>query len=456
MPLAIFSYTLYDMRDDICKEQARFMQQNQSYRATSTSEETEDMMPDEPTPKLSDLPADPPVQRVARFDWPAVGIVAIIAAIFAVLAHLSAQPAASLAPVAVLSGTGCGLLITGLRKLRTFKGAGLFEAALSGLLMALFQFLSALSFSGVIHSLSTDPLSQPGFFTTWGLVAIFATLFSIIGATLGHLIFAPLRPLPAKATKRGTRASITNTNDEDEQENAPESNEDLSETSHQENEPEEDEELAPVNAAEAVFEEIQPARSTMSYIVPIVLLGLAPFLAGYVFAAAFDVALNFNHYDPGPFPTLRLLSTLLPWQIPLPINLQTLNMTLAWRIPFLPGNPGAFDVQAIEPFLLNAAGLACTLLALFRLEQRTGQAQSRHSLGGLLFLEALLGLVLVLPADLWIAYGLHGLLQLPTISVPIRTLELLNTLTFALNLITAPLVCLVVGMAIVGLRRKAR
>ncbi|HEU0000196.1 MAG TPA: hypothetical protein VFQ36_04820, partial [Ktedonobacteraceae bacterium] len=143
-------------------------------------------------------------------------------------------------------------------------------------------------------------------------------------------------------------------------------------------------------------------------------------------------------------------------QIPLPVNLQALNMTLAWRIPFLPGNPGAFDVQAIEPFLLNAAGLACTLLALFRLEQRTGQAQSRHNLGGLLLLEALLGLVLVLPANLWIAYGLHGLLQLPTISVPIRTLELLNTLTFTLNLITAPLICLLVGMAIAGIRRKAR
>ncbi|HEU0003944.1 MAG TPA: hypothetical protein VFQ36_23760, partial [Ktedonobacteraceae bacterium] len=290
------------------------MQQNQFERATSTSEETEAITPDEPTPKLSDLPADPAVQRIVGFDWSAVGIVAIIAAIFAVLAHLSAQPAASLAPVAVLSGTGCGLLITGLRKLRTFKGAGLFEAALSGLLMALFQFLSALSFSGVIHSLSIDPLSQPGFFTTWGLVAIFATLFSIIGATLGHLIFAPLRPLPARTTKRGTRASITNTNDEDEEENTFEQEEDLPEPSHEENEPEEDKEPAPMNAVEAVSKEVQPARSTMSYIISIVLLGLAPFLAGYVFAAAFDVALNFNHYDPGPFPTLRLLSTLLPWQ----------------------------------------------------------------------------------------------------------------------------------------------
>lgn len=430
------------------------MQQNQSDGATSTSEETEDITPDEPTSGVSHLPPDPPAQRIVRFDWRGVGVVAIIAAIFAVLAHLSAQPMASLAPAAVLSGTGCGLLITGLRKLRTFKGAGLFEAAVSGLLMALFQFLSALSFSGVIHSLSIDPLSQPGFFTTWGLVAIFATLFSIIGAALGHLIFAPLRPLPARAGKRGRQSSTINTNNDDE--NAPEQDEDLPESSDDTDEPEESEEDAPVHAAEPVAEEVQPARSTMSYVISIMLLGLAPFLAGYVFAAAFDVALNFNHYDPGPFPTLRLLSTLLPWQIPLPINLQALNLTLAWRIPFLPGNPAAFDVQAIEPFLLNAAGLACTMLALSRLEQRTGQAQSRHGLGGLLLLEALLGLVLVLPANLWIAYGLHGLLQLPTISVPIRTLELLNTLTFTLNLITAPLICLIVGMAIAGIWRKAR
>ena len=448
-PLVIFSYTLYDMRDDICKERAQFMQQNQPDGATSTSEEAEDITPGEP---MTELP-DPPVQRIMRFDWPAVGVVAIIAVIFAVLAHSNAQPAASLVPVAVLSGTGCGLLITGLRKLRTFKGAGLLEAALSGLLMALFQFLSALSFPGVTHSLSIDPLSQPGFFTTWGLVAIFATLFSVIGATLGHLIFAPLRPLPARATERRRQTSAASMNDGDD---ASEQDEELPELSHEEDEPEENVEPAPIHAAETVAEEVQSARSAMSYIISIVLLGLAPFLAGYVFAAAFDVALNLNHYDPGPFPTLRLLSTLLPWQIPLPINLQPLNLTLAWRIPFLPGNPTAFDIQAIEPFLLNAAGLACTLLALFRLEQRTGQTPARHMRLSLLSLEVLLGFVLVLPANLWIAYGLHGLLQLPTISVPIRTLQLLNTLTFTLNLISAPLICLIVGVVIVGIRRKAR
>ena len=186
------------------------MQQDSTNRATSTREETEGIGVDEPTQTISDLPANavasissitPAIQPPGRFDWPAVGVVVIIGAIFAALAHFSAQPYTSLVPAAVLSATGCGLLITGLRKLRTFRGTGIFEAALSGLLLALFQFVSALSFPGVTRGLSIDPASQAGFFTTWGLVVIFATLFSLIGAVLGHLIFAPLRPLPAKARK---------------------------------------------------------------------------------------------------------------------------------------------------------------------------------------------------------------------------------------------------------------
>src|SRR5579871_6239282 len=181
------------------------MQQEPIDGAITTSEETEDIRDDEPASTIADLPADTSAQadsvtgaerREGRFDWPAVGMVVILSAIFAVLAHLSAQPYTSLVPAAVLSATGCGLFITGTRKLRTFKGAGLREAALSGLLLSPLQFVSALSFPGVTRGLSIDPTSQAGFFTTWALVAIFAILFSIIGAALGHMIFAPPRPLP--------------------------------------------------------------------------------------------------------------------------------------------------------------------------------------------------------------------------------------------------------------------
>ena len=149
------------------------MQQEPSDGVTTTSEEMEDIRDDEPASTAADLPADTShgagsttgtPQQVRRFDWPAVGMVVILGAIFAALGHLSAQPYTSLVPAAVLSATGCGLLITGTRKLRTFKGVGIGEAALSGLLLALLQFGSALSFPGVTRGLSIDPGSQAGFF----------------------------------------------------------------------------------------------------------------------------------------------------------------------------------------------------------------------------------------------------------------------------------------------------
>ena len=423
-------------------------QQDQSDGATSTSEEAGDFVLIEPVP-TPPVNTSAPLPRAGRFDWPAVGVVVIIAAIFAATAHLTAQPSASLVPAAVLSATGCGLLITGLRKQRTFKGVGLAEAALSGLLLALFQFTSALSFPGVLQGLSNDQASQAGFFTTWGLVAVFTTLFSVIGAALGHLIFAPLRPLPARTSKAVAQSGVASASDEEE--SAPEQVEDLPEQSAREDGQEESEEPAAAHAAQEASGEDLPARSGTSYIISIVLLGFAPFLVGYVFAAAFDVALNLNRFDPGPFPTLRLLSALLPWQVPLNIDLHSLNLVLAWRIPFLPGNPTLFDMQAIEPLILNAAGLACTLLALFKMEQRSDRRPRRI----LLPLEALLGLALVLPADLWIGFGLHGLLQTPNIAVQLRTLQLLNPLTFTLNLITAPLVCMIVGAAIISARRTS-
>jgi hypothetical protein len=437
------------------------MQQEPTDGAITTGEEMEDIRDDGPSLSETDLPAgtvaltgstDHAMRRAGRFDWPAVGVIVILGAIFATLAHLSAQPYTSLVPAAVLSATGCGLFITGARKLRALKGAGIFEAALSGLLLALFQFVSALSFPGVTRGLSTDPTSPAGFFTTWALVALFSVLFSVIGAALGHMIFAPPRPLPPRARSKGRTA--TRASRADEEENVPEEDEDLPESSHEADEQDEDEESVPQETVEAEAEEAQPAYSRMSNTISIILLGLAPFLAGYVFAAAFDLALNINRYDPGPFPTLRLLSALLPWQVALPVNLSSLNLILAWRIPFLPGNPGAFDIQALEPLVLNGAGLACALLAVFRLEKSRGQATLRAALRNALLMEALLGLILVLPANLWIAYGLHGLLQLPAIAVPLRTLQLLNPLTFTLNLITAPLLCVIAGLAIFGIRRN--
>ena len=438
------------------------MQQEPTDGVTTTDEEIEDTRDDEPALSVADLPAGTvaatdsgahAMRRAGRFDWPVVGVIVILGAIFATLAHLSAQPYTSLVPAAVLSATGCGLFITGARKLHALKGAGIFEAALGGLLLALFQFVSALSFPGVTRGLSSDPTSPAGFFTTWALVALFAVLFSMIGAALGHMIFAPPRPLPSGARGKGgptIRAKRAN-----EEEDAPEEDEDLPESSHEADEQVEGEESAPQETVGAEAGEARPAYSRMSNIISIILLGLAPFLAGYVFAAAFDLALNINRYDPGPFPTLRLLSALLPWQVPLPVNLSSLNLILAWRIPFLPGNPGAFDIQALEPLVLNGAGLACALLAVFRLEKSRGQATLRSARRNALLMEALLGLILVLPANLWIAYGLHGLLQLPAIAVPLRTLQLLNPLTFTLNLITAPLLCVIAGLVIFGIRRNS-
>ena len=65
-----------------------------------------------------------------------------------------------------------------------------------------------------------------------------------------------------------------------------------------------------------------------------------------------------------------------------------------------------------------------------------------------LVFEATQGLFLVLPADLWMLGGLHGLLQIPRMDVvlPIATLHLLDQRLFVLNLITGPLVCLGMGL----------
>ena len=338
-------------------------------------------------------------RQVSGFDWTAPGVVILISAFFAITARLYAQPATSFVPIVVLSATGCGLLVTAIRKLRTFKGVGLLEATLSGFFMALFQFIVAITYPGVFDSLRLGQILRDDFLITWGLVALFSITFSIAGAALGHLVFAPLQ---------------------------------------------------------------QPLRSAFSYLFTILLLGLAPTVVAYLFSAAFDFTLGFNQFIPGPYPTLRLLSSLLPWQTPLPIDLNSnisniIIFSLLWRIPLFLGNPAPFDLQALEPYIFNGAALALLILIMYR--QNSGTAYKSSASGWMiyLFLEAAIGLVIVLPANLWVMRGLQGVLQLHEIVIPIRTLTILNPLTFSLNLITGPIVCISVGIVLRRFlsRRKA-
>src|SRR6266566_8922101 len=113
------------------------------------------------------------------FDWLTLGVVILIAAFFAFTARLNAQPATSFVPIAVLCATGCGLLVTAIRKLHTRKGTGLFEAALGGFFIALFQFTVAITYPGVFDTLIQGQISGHDFLITWGLVAAFSILFSI-------------------------------------------------------------------------------------------------------------------------------------------------------------------------------------------------------------------------------------------------------------------------------------
>ena len=383
---------------------------DQSDTATESSEATQDgtavytNAEDKPASEASST--RPLTGKSSGIDWLALSIIILVAAIFSLTGRLYGQPTTSLVPVAVISASGCGLLITALRKMRSIKGAGLFEAALAGFFVAALQFLVALSYPGVIPSLGDEQLAGPGFFTTWGLIALFAVLFSVIGATLGHLAFAPLRPLPAnQGRKRPERTKRA----------------------------------------------ISSQRTGASYAITILMLGLIPMLAGYVFSAAFDYALSHNGYAPGPFPTLRLLSTLLPWQVPDPVSLQgastiSFTVSLLWRIPLFFGNPAPFDMQALEPLVFTAAGLALLLMTSFK--QENLQLTYRQLLGKLALFEALLGIVIVFPADLWMMQGLQGVLQFHSLAYPFGTLRLLDPPTFILNLFTGPLICVTVGILV--------
>ena len=348
----------------------------------------------------------------SNFDWIALGIVVLIAAFFAITARFHAQPATSFVPVAVLSATGCGLLVTAIRKLHTSKGVGLLEAALGGFFMALLQFTVALTYPGVFDSMSFGQTLRADFLITWTLIAVFSIIFSLAGATLGHLSFAPLRPLPASSS---STASI-----EEKDTETPSSK--------------------------------QSQRSIISYCLTILLLGLAPTVAAYIFSAAYDFTLSFNQFVPGPYPTLRILSALLPWQIPIPIDLNNgieniIIFSLLWRIPLFLGNPSLFDLQALEPYIFNGAAFALLLLTMYQQNARRANQFSYPGWVAYLSMEAALGLILVLPANLWVLRGLEGLIQFHDIVIPIRTISILNPLTFSLNLITGPLVC--VGLGIV-------
>src|SRR6266581_1119756 len=348
----------------------------------------------------------------SNFDWIALGIVVLIAAFFAITARFHAQPATSFVPVAVLSATGCGLLVTAIRKLHTSKGVGLLEAALGGFFMALLQFTVALTYPGVFDSISFGQTLRADFLITWTLIAVFSIIFSLAGATLGHLSFAPLRPLPASSS---STASI-----EEKDTETPSSK--------------------------------QSQRSIISYCLTILLLGLAPTVAAYIFSAAYDFTLSFDQFVPGPYPTLRILSALLPWQIPIPIDLNNgieniIIFSLLWRIPLFLGNPSLFDLQALEPYIFNGAAFALLLLTMYQQNARRANQFSYPGWVAYLSMEAALGLILVLPANLWVLRGLEGLIQFHDIVIPIRTISILNPLTFSLNLITGPLVC--VGLGIV-------
>src|SRR6266581_9003491 len=340
--------------------------------------------------------------ETGSFDVTTLDIVILLAAFFAIAARLNAQPSNSLTPAAVLSATGCGLLITALRKRRTFQRPGLLEAALGGLILAFFQFIAAITYPSVITTLGLDVGQRLGFIATWSLIAIFSIIFAMGGAALGHLAFAPLRPLP---TRPGVLPSSPS----------------------------------------------PPARSFVNYLIAVLLLGLAPTLAGYIFTAGFDYMLSFYQLTPGPFPTLRLLSTLLPWQVPIHIDLSGSNQSsivlLLWRIPVFVGNPAIFDLQALEPLVFGGAAVSLLLLTTHGRQSDPFEQVRSLSWKTYLVLASALGLFLVLPADLWLLDGLHGLLQVPRLDVivPISTLHILDPLTFTLNLITGPLVCLAIG-----------
>lgn len=417
------------------------------------------------------------------FDWIALLVALIIAAFFALTARFNSQPSPSFISAAIFSATGCGLLITALRKLRSRTGVGLREAALAGFGMALFQFAITFTYPGVYSTIRSAPEYGRAFLVTWGLIGLFSVVLSLAGAAIGHLAFAPLRPLSERKVKQSNEredeyeeenegedeeeadVQITSSGESDEavareavnepdepssEETSDEGEESVSEQDADEEA--EDEEPEPVGAGTTA----QSRRSLLNYMVTVLLLGLLPMMVGYVFAASYDFimqTMNVNRISPALYPTLSLFSGLLPWRLAAPINLASGNgsfivFTLLWRVPdSVLGNPNLFDTQTLEPLLFNAIGLAFLLITLYSSDQR--EVKRRAAPWGIfLLLQALLGLILVLPANLWMLRGLEGVLQLQNLAVQLPTFHLLNTTLFILNLVTGTLFCLLVGVIV--------
>jgi hypothetical protein len=447
-----------------------------------------------------------------RFDWPALSTALAVAAFFALTARFNNQPAPSYIPAAIFSATGCGLLVTAVRKLRSLPGVGLLEAGLSGFGMALLQFGVALTYPSVWSTITGVPDYGRPFLITWGLIALFAVILSLAGATLGHLTFTPLRPLPARRQKHSDveedeeelAAEADEENEEQQASEATAKTEEQAIEAGEEVEDEQDSDQAEEDGDEQVSEvedeqdsdqaeedgdeqvseveegrddeveeqvteseeenedrdtlvataNVQPRRALTNYAIAVLLLSLLPMMAGYVFAATYDFilnAINVSAISPALYPTLSLLSGLLPWRLAAPITLSGTNgafivFTLLWRIPdSVLGNPNLFDVQALEALVFNAAALALLLITMYGSDNH-GSKRQPAPWGVFLFLEALCGLILVLPSGLWLLRGLEGVLQISTLVAQLPTIQLLNPALFILNLVTGALFCLIIGL----------
>ena len=166
-----------------------------------------------------------------------------------------------------------------------------------------------LTYPGVFDSISNSQITGKDFLITWILIAGFSMIFSLAGAALGHLSFAPLRPMPARSSSRDSieeEAVNISSKHIDEQSTIEVNADDI-----------------PVeNLTEKPFSQTsQP--SMFSSFLTILIIGLSPIVAAYIFSAGYDFILSLNQFVPGPYPTLRILSALLPWQIPIPIDLNS-------------------------------------------------------------------------------------------------------------------------------------
>ncbi|MGH2508735.1 MAG: hypothetical protein ACRDHZ_15220 [Ktedonobacteraceae bacterium] len=424
------------------------------------------------------------MQRQAKFDWLAVGIAIFITAFFALTARFNSQPAPSFVPAAVLSATGCGLLVTALRKMRGRLGVGLLEAGLGGFSLAFFQFAMSFTYPGMFTIITTVPTASHAFLLTWGLIGLFAVAVSIAGAALGHLVFSPPRPLATAEVDLANNDEITEEDEDADVEEQADNGEEIQivleevveetedtqsaeaenpvvELMASETEDGQDEDVEGDTNEDADVEVVTSQATKrphllIIYLIGVLLIGLLPMVIGYVFAAAYDFtmnAINVQQLFPSFYPTLSLLSGLLPWRQAVQINLANANggfiiFVLLWRIPdSVLGNPNIFDVQALEPLLLNATALAILLFTMYKRDSHESKPQAAPW-GVFIGLETLLGLIIVLPSNLWLIRGLEGILQFQDQAVPLPPLYLLDMTTFTLNLVTGVVFSVLIGLVV--------